>query len=321
VSERSPEQATKIQEARAILEELNFDAERSNERSALVLLALADVGPTTPWTDATNPLRRTTEIMNWIDQHYRVRYAPNTRETVRRQTLHQFVGAGLVVQNPDDPARPINSPRWCYQLTDEALEVLRAIGNPRRDAAVADYLNKLPGLLAQYQAARDLQKIPVTLPDGTTVTLSPGGQNDLLRAMVHEFCPRFTPNGQVLYIGDAARESERFYDADKLAELGVTLPERGKKPDLIVYLPDRNWLVLMEAASSHGPVDVKRHAELRTLFAGSKAGLVFVSCFNSRAEMRKYLSTIAWETEAWCSEAPDHLIHFNGERFLGPYDA
>jgi len=93
----------------------------------------------------------------------------------------------------------------------------------------------------------------------------------------------------------------------------------GKLPDLVVYLPDKDWLVLLEAASSHGPVDAKRHAELKALFAGASPGLVFVSCFPSRAEMRKYLAAVAWETEVWCADAPDHMVHFNGERLLGPY--
>ncbi len=90
-------------------------------------------------------------------------------------------------------------------------------------------------------------------------------------------------------------------------------------PDLVVHLPDRNWLVLIEAASSHGPVDAKRHGELNSLFAKSTAGLVFVSAFPDRKAMRKYLHLIAWETEVWCAEDSTHLIHFNGERFLGPY--
>jgi hypothetical protein len=36
--------------------------------------------------------------------------------------------------------------------------------------------------------------------------------------------------------------------------------------------------------------------------------------------MSRYLGEIAWETEVWVADAPSHLIHFNGERFLGPYD-
>ena len=70
----------------------------------------------------------TRAIMDFIRDEYGKDYAPNTRETVRRFTLHQFVEAQLVVQNPDEPQRPVNSPKWNYQVTGEALEVLRAHG-------------------------------------------------------------------------------------------------------------------------------------------------------------------------------------------------
>jgi BsuBI/PstI restriction endonuclease domain len=106
-----------------------------------------------------------------------------------------------------------------------------------------------------------------------------------------------------------------------LKSLGVSFNHHGKIPDLVVFLKDKNWLLLLEAASSHGPVDAKRYNELRKLFEGAKPGLVFVSCFPTRVEMRKYLADIAWESEVWCADAPTHLIHFNGERFLGPYDS
>lgn len=311
--------ARKIEEAATFLRSLNFDAERSNERSALVFLALADIRPDTPWRDASAPMIGVTPIMDWLAKHYGKVYKPNTRETVRRRTLHQFVGAGLVAENPNEPGRPPNSPKWCYQLQEEALALVQTIGEPGHEDAVSTYLDDLPGMLAAYEAAREIERVPVTLPNGESVALSPGGQNLLIRDMVHEFCPRFTPGGEVLYIGDAARGDEGVYEKKVLAALGVTLHARGKMPDLIVYVPDRNWLVLLEAASSHGPVDFTRHAELKTLFADSTAGLVFVSCFPTRAHMRQYLHEIAWETDVWCAEHPDHLIHFNGERFLGPY--
>lgn len=261
---------------------------------------------------------RTVEIMDWLRDNYHKDYAPNTRETIRRQTLHQFGDAALIESNPDNPQRPINSPKWCYQVTPRALSVIRAYGTPEWDAELREYLADQPGLRELYTRARELDLVPVTLLDGTVVELTPGGQNILLRQMVEEFCARFTPGGQVLYIGDAGKDDPVFEEA-KLRELGIELDKHGKFPDLIVYLPDREWLVLMEAASSHGPVDAKRHGELQELFAASTAGLVFVSCFPARAEMRKYLTQMAWETDAWCAEDPDHLIHFNGERFLGPY--
>lgn len=315
----SPSIHNRIAEAQKILEALGFDRERTNERSALTLLALLGLAPDTPWSEATSPLQTTRDIMDWMRDKYEKDYAPNSRETVRRFTLHQFADALLVEQNPDNPDRPVNSPRWCYQLHPRAFELLRRYGQPGFDEALASYLKDVPGLKSQYAAAREMHRIPVTLPGGGTLSLSPGGQNVLIKQMVEDFCGYYTPGGVVLYVGDAD-EKWAVFEREALAALGVTVDQHGKMPDLVVYMPDRNWLVLMEAAASHGPVDAKRHGELARLFANSRAGLVYVSCFPDRREMRKYLADIAWETEVWCADNPTHLIHFNGERFLGPYD-
>lgn len=318
MSELSNDAYERVEDARIVLETLGMDAERSNERSALVLLALLRLTPAESWADAANPMLGTRAIMDFIRDEYGKDYAPNTRETVRRFTLHQFVEAQLVVQNPDEPQRPVNSPKWNYQVTGEALDVLRAYGTDAWQSATDRYLADLPGLKARYAAAREMDRIPLTLPDGSIFTLTPGGQNVLLKAMVEDFCPRFTPGGQVLYIGDAG-DKWALFERETLSSLNVEVDEHGKMPDLVIYLPDRNWLVLLEAASSHGPVDSKRQAELADLFAQSTAGLVYVSCFPDRAEFRKYVDKIAWESEVWCADHPTHMIHYNGERFLGPY--
>lgn len=258
--------------------------------------------------------------MDWIRDHYDKDYAPNTRETVRRFTLHQFAAALLVEQNPDKPDRPTNSPKWCYQVHLRALEVIRTFGQPGYEDVVGAYLSEVPGLKARYDAAREKNRIPVTLPGGRMMSLSPGGQNILLKVMIEDFCSYFTPGGEVLYVGDADAKWAVF-EADELSALGVSISQHGKMPDLVVYMRERNWLVLLEAASSHGPVDAKRQGELSTLFKDSSAGLIYVSSFPDRREMRKYLADIAWETEVWCADNPTHLIHFDGERFLGPYRA
>lgn len=308
----------RVAEASRLLASLGFDRERTNERSALVLLALLGLGPRTPWRDASSPMLGTRAIMDWLRDEYGRDYAPNSRETIRRFTLHQFVDALLVEDNPDRPDRPVNSPKTCYQIRSEVLALIRSLGTAEHSALLDAYLASAPGLKAKYDAARLMNRIPVTLPGGQAVTLSPGGQNVLIRQMVEVFCSYFTPGGHVLYIGDADQKWA-VYEEQAFESLGLWLDPHGKMPDLVVYLPQRNWLVLLEAASAHGPVDAKRHGELRRLFTGSSAGLVYVSCFPSRAEMRKYLADIAWETEVWCADNPTHLIHFNGERFLGPY--
>ncbi|KQB83684.1 Type-2 restriction enzyme AplI [Corynebacterium oculi] len=257
-------------------------------------------------------------ILDWIRERLNFEVAENTRETYRRQTLHQFRDAGFVIYNDDDPGRPTNSSANNYRLNPQALSIIRLYGTLDFDEALEKYLAEAPGLRWMYQAARALTRIPVRLPGSMELTLGGGGQNVLIKQMIDDFCAYFIPGGEVLYIGDADEKLMHF-DEDKLASLGVTVDKHGKLPDLVVYQKDKNWLFLMEAASTHGPVDAKRHGELQSLFAGSTAGLVYVSCFPDRPTMRKFLADLAWETEAWCASDPTHMIHLNGERFLGPY--
>ena len=167
-----------------------------------------------------------------------------------------------------------------------------------------------------YARRREQHLVEVVLGD-ETFTLSPGGQNGLIKQIIEEFCPRFTPGGHVLYVGDASGTKD-LLDVDALEAIGVRLPPRGKAPDVIVFMPDRKWLILIEAASSHGPVDHKRYAELQEIFGSAQAGLVFVSCFPTQVEFRKYAAAIAWETDVWVAEHPSHMVHYNGDRFLGP---
>jgi len=309
---------SRLSEAKQILAALGFDAARSNDRSGRTLLALAQLNESSTWASATNPRLGVRAILDWIRDELGFPIAENTRETYRRQTLHQFRDAGFVILNEDDPSRATNSSLNNYKLTDAALTVLQAFGTPEFDDLVTRYLEGAPGLLAIYRAERDLTRIPVTLPGGVELTLGAGGQNVLIKQMIDDFCAYFIPGGEVLYIGDADSKLMHFDEA-KLAQLGVVVNTHGKLPDLVVYQPEKNWLFLMEAASSHGRVDAKRYGELSTLFAGSTAGLVYVSCFPDRAVMRKFLADLAWETEAWCASDPTHMIHLNGDKFLGPH--
>jgi len=309
-------QASKrIEEALAILKAISAPREQQNERSALCLLALANIRPETSWNQATDPRRGITEMMDWFRDYYGKQYAPNTRETVRRQTMHQFVQMGLVIENPDRPDRPINSPKWCYQLHQQALSLLQSYDSEQWEAVCQNYALSVKNLL--QDRARNRSMIPVNLPNGQAIELSSGGQNLLIKDILEKFCPRFTPGGIVLYVGDAG---DKFIvnEIQRFREIGVDLDPHGKMPDLVVHYQKQGWLVLVEAVTSHGPVNLKRRNELNQLFQSSREGLVFVTAFSSRKEMTRYLAEISWETEVWIADQPDHMIHFNGEKFLGP---
>ncbi|MBN2209672.1 MAG: restriction endonuclease [Candidatus Coatesbacteria bacterium] len=303
----------------SLLQALNVPREQQNERSALTILALLGMTPRKRWADAEAPMLGITEMMDYFRRHFGKKYAPNTRETVRRFTVHQFAQMGLVLANPDDPGRPINSPDNRCQVAPTLLKLAREYGSPSWDESLKMFVNSADSLRRLQPRERKMELIPVRLPDGRELKLTAGGQNELVKRIVEEFCPRFTPGGVLVYLGDTGNK-QRHLEADYLQRLGLTMDEHGKMPDVMVHLPKRNWLVLIEAVTSHGPISLKRHNELKDLFEEAKAGLVFVTAFLTRRAMTKYLSEIAWETEVWVSEAPSHIIHFNGERFLGPYE-
>ncbi len=309
----------KIDQALEILALLGMPKAQQNERSALTLLSLIDLKPDGSWTDLKRPMIGVTPIMNWCEEFYGKKYAPNTRETFRRQTLHQFIDGGLCLYNPDRPDRPVNSPKACYQITTELFDVLVKYGTDEWKTASSDWLEHRETLITLYAKEREMEMIPLTLDDGTEIKLSPGNHSQLIRDIVMEFGPRFAPGSEVIYLGDTGAK-EDFFRKERLAELGVTVNRKGKLPDVILYWLKRDWLLLIESVTSHGAVDSKRHSELATLFAKATPGLIYVTAFPDRKTMAKYLADISWETEVWTADAPTHMIHFNGDRFLNPHE-
>jgi hypothetical protein len=165
---------------------------------------------------------------------------------------------------------------------------------------------------------RWLAQFTIVLPDGSLFINPRLRWCILVKAIIEQFCPAFAPGGLVIYIGDTENKFVHLETA-VLNSLGVTLDSSAKMPDVVVHYTSKNWLLLIEAVTSAGPVDGKRRKELKELFAGCNGGLVFVTAFETRRTMQKFLSHIAWESEVWIAEDPDHMIHFDGERFLGPY--
>ena len=289
------------------------------ERSALTLLALAGIGRSQQWSEAERRLLRTVDIMQYMHEEYGKRYAANSRETIRRQTLHQFVQACIAEQNPDDPHRPTNSGNNCYALTGEVLPVLRSYGSKSFADEVEGFLAQQAHLRSAYERRRASIHVPVSLPDGTAVELSPGLHNELQRLAIESFAPRFAPGAVLLYLGDTARK-QIVVDERRLRALGITITEHDKLPDIILHDAERNWLFLVEAVTSHGPMTRTRYRHLTDMLASCGAAPIFVSAFATRGEFRRWVAEIAWETEVWIAAEPEHLIHFDGDKFLGPFE-
>ncbi len=309
---------TKIRRASEILRTLGLPKEQQNQMSALTLLALAGLSPGDKWKEATSKsLTVTKGVMAFIADRYGKKYAPNTRETFRRQVLHQFVQGHIADYNPDDQSLPTNSPKAHYALTQEAVEVIQSWKTDRWEFACRQFHKKYGSLFELYQSPRKIPYVPLTLSSGRQVKLSPGRHNELQVAVVMEFGPRFMPGAVLVYIGDTAQKN-LVLSQECLKQINVELSDHSKLPDVILFDSRRNWLVLVEAVTSHGPMTPKRIIELKEIFSASKAGLIFVSAFPDLAEFRKHIRQIAWDTEVWIAEIPDHMIHYNGDKFLGP---
>jgi hypothetical protein len=165
-----------------------------------------------------------------------------------------------------------------------------------------------------------MSRVPITTAEGTTILLAPGEHCQLLKGFIENFVPHFVPGSRVLYVNDAGGKYE-YFDEERLRTLGVEVEVHGNMlPDIILHYPAKNWLLLVESVTSHGPIDEKRRDELATLFSRSTAVLLYVSAFATRDDLARYAEEIAWKTEVWIAETPKHMIHFDGERLLGPYD-
>jgi adenine-specific DNA-methyltransferase len=315
---------SKLDGAKTILSALGLPPGQCNDRSAWVFLALANLNPEEPWGNAEAPLLPTVEIMEFIRKQYGKDYKPNSRETIRRQTLHQFEQAQLVDRNRDNPARATNSKDNNYSLNELILEIIRSFPDQGWEIKVNNFINSAGELKLHYEKRLELNKIPVTLLDGSKIMLSPGEHNQLHADILHEFCPRFIgAGGKILYVGDTASSRNEggkllVLESDYLKSLGVSAMSHEKLPDIVIYDEIRKWLFLIEAVTSHGPVSPKRWNELEKIMTGCSVGRVYVTAFANNSGFKKYIADIAWETEVWIAASPDHLIHFNGDRFLGP---
>lgn len=310
----------RVAEAIEVLKALGLPRGQQNERSAMTLLALLDLPPDKPWSAAGRPLLGITPIMKFIRKQYGVDYAPNTRETIRRHSVHQFVQAAIVIENPDDPLRPVNSPKWCYQIEPTVFELLQQYGRPDWQRQLDDYLQTAVLLKERYAKQRKTSQVPVQIAADQEIHLSPGKHSQLIKQIIEKFAPRFVPGGTLVYVGDTG-DKWGYFDEELLSSLGIAVDLHGKMPDVMIYDSEKDWLVLVEAVTSHGPMNPKRQLELEALFAAVQDKIVYVTAFPTRRDLARYLSDISWETEVWIANHPDHLIHFDGVRFLGPYNS
>ncbi|RRR70595.1 MAG: hypothetical protein EI684_13070 [Candidatus Viridilinea halotolerans] len=214
-----------------------------------------------------------------------------------------------------DSAR--NNPQRGYAIRPDFGNVIRTY-QPNNWQEPKRFLEQRMTLASQLNAARDITKTTVTLPTGQVLSFSPGEHNLLQKAIIEEFLPRYGYNAEVLYVGDTAKKF-LFLNSEMLKSLRFFELAHGELPDVIAYSEERNWLYLIEVVHSSGPISPMRLLTLKKLTASCTAEIVYVTAFLNKETFRRFITEIAWETEVWIATSPDHLIHFDGDKFLGPY--
>lgn len=150
----------------------------------------------------------------------------------------------------------------------------------------------------------------------TGVDMSSGKHTELQAAILDAFAKRFAPGSLLLYLGATAKKSLVVAEAT-LSKLGIPMTKADQLPDMMLYVEERNRLFLIEAVTSHGPISPARRSELERELSGCTAERIYISAFRNFQELKRNAEDIAWKTEVWIAESPDHMIHFNGGKFLG----
>lgn len=302
----------KLEQAKDILEKIGMPKAQQADLCAYTLLALLNIKEKSKWNTATNEYIRIHDIMEFIKQNYDVAYAENSRETFRKQAMHHFRNAALI----EDNLKATNSPNYRYRITIETLNLIKRYGTNDWNKELAKYLKNHEKLISIYENKRNLTKIPVKI-NGENLEFSTGKHNELQKAIIEEFAPRFAQNSIVLYVGDT-KDKDLYKDVELLKKLKISMGNHEKLPDVILYQKEKKWIYFIEAVTSVGPISPKRIVEITDMTKDCKLGKIYVTAFIDMKTFKKFTEQLAWETEVWLSEMPDHMIHLNGDKFMGP---
>ena len=302
----------KIEETREFLQKVGMPKAQQADICCYVILAMAGIKPNMSWSEATNEWIRIHDIIQFANIYYGATYAENSRETFRKQALHRFRTAALV----EDNGKATNSPNYRYRLTDETLQLLKAVGTKQEQTELNRFLAYHEKLMDIYASKKKMTMMPVKI-NGLDFSFSAGKHNELQKAIIEEFAPRFAPNSECLYVGDTI-EKDLVKNVDKLEKLGFEITLHDKMPDVVLYREDKDWIYFVESVTSVGPMDPKRILEIEEMTKDVKAGKVYVTAFLDFKTYKRFSEDLAWETEVWIAEMPDHMIHLNGDRFMGP---
>ena len=303
---------SKLEEAKKILKELKVPLKQQSDLCGYVILAMADIKKNDKWAKATNKWIRIHEVIAFIRDFYEVSYAENSRETFRKQAMHHFRNAAFI----EDNGTATNSPNYRYRLTDEMLLLVKTYQSNQWENHKNNFLKSHQNLIDLYSSKKEVRKMPVKI-NGDDFTFSPGKHNQLQKLIIEDFAPRFAENSECLYVGDTIQK-DLVKNEEKLKELGFEITLHDKMPDVVLYAEDKNWIYFVESVTSVGAMEPKRIKEIEEMTKNVSAGKIYVTAFLDFKTFKRFSDFLAWETEVWIADMPDHMIHLNGDKFLGP---
>ena len=257
----------------------------------------------------------TRKIIDFENEYLEGNYSSGSYDDIRRSHLILLTTAGYIVNSSQLDVQSTNNPTRGYALSPIFANLLRSYGTKNWKKNLEDFKQKNEELKEQLAHKRELERIPVTLPSGVEVRLSTGEHNELQREIIQQFLPRFGFGSEVLYLGDTT-DKFLYRNEEKLKDIKFFELEHEELPDIVAYSNEKNLLFLIEAVHSFGQMDEIRVKKLKEKLSDCTTQLVFISAFENKKVFRKFSDDIAWESEVWIADNPDHMIHFNGYKFL-----
>ena len=260
---------------------------------------------------------RTRDIITFENKNFGEDISPGSYDDIRRQDLKLLVEAGIVVNSSSTEEQATNNPSRGYGLSTSFANLLHSFGSSRWEILLNEFRKETKSLKEELERRRDLQKVPVTLPNGKTIVLSYGEHNNLQKAIIEVFLPLFGFGAEVLYVGDT---KDKFLHLEKaeLEKIKFFTLEHEELPDVVAYSREKNLLYLIEAYHSTGEWDEIRVRKVKRKLeeSGCTANVIFFTAFENKNIFKQKAKDIAWETEVWIADSPEHLVHFNGYKFL-----
>lgn len=294
---------------------------RQKEKMAMAFLAVGGVKTSSGWKrikDSNNDYAPTTrEIIDFYNANLGDHISRGSYDDVRRSDLSRLLKATIVINSK--PASNNSNPTRGYKINSEYSRIIRNYGQSDWFTQVVTFNKSHPTYEERISQKRNIAKLKVSTPDGREIELKDGEHNAIQKQIIEEFLPRYGHGATILYCGDSDNKYGIIFEKDKLTVLGFGDLKQGKLPDVVAYSPSKDWIYMIEAYHTSNPITPERKYELEQLMGAGVSKAVFVTAFENSSAYRSCPEDLAWETEVWIATDPDHMIHRNGTRFLGPY--